>query len=211
MIDKVRKTLNDLEGINYLLTRFNKNAVSVDDLDILVRPNDFDRTITQLREKGYISSSHDQALGGRVPGAQINLTKPNRIKVDLHKDFTWRAKRYLDLDIVWSKEKFVDKFLVFINVLFEKTYIDREDYDYIWKDKDKIFFNPGFISQAQKYGWKNTFNKFKDWNPKKADLPIFLPLSIVFTSYIEKFHLISFMYYVFFRVRFLIKRKLPYD
>ncbi len=214
---KLDKTLSDLNRtaktnqFKFLVTRFNKNSPEVSDLDILVKEDGFTNVVNSLQREGYESFSHDMALGGRIPGAQINLVKEGRIKIDLHKDFTWRAKRYLDLDLVWNKTPLIDELLVFISILFEKTYIDQDDYDYIWQKKDKVFANEQFLDQAKKYGWDRTFMNFKNWQPTDTKLPLFLPFSLVHVSFLEKFHLISFMYYVFFRIRYLLTKTLPYD
>ena len=79
----MRQTLQDLRGINYLLTRYNPNTGASDDLDILVRSKDFEGSIYSLERLGYKQSSHDQALGGRIAGIQVNLNRPGRIKIDL--------------------------------------------------------------------------------------------------------------------------------
>lgn len=214
---KLNQTIKDLEiaskqgKFKYLITRYNPKQKNVDDLDVLVNEKDFEKVVGELEKLGYVASSHDHALGGRVKGAQVNLNKTNRIKIDLHKDFTWRAKRYIDLELVWSQKDLVDEFLVFINVIFEKAYIDREDYEYIWGKKNRVFENKEFEHQAKKYGWLATFIAFKSWKPNIKSLPVFLPLSLIFTSYLEKFHLISFLYFIFFRFRYLIWRILPYD
>ena len=84
-----------------------------------------------LKALGYSASSHDHALGGRVAAAQINLTKPGRIKIDLHKDFTWRRHRYLDLNLLWKKYPQINKFLIMINIIFEKSYLLKHDYLYL--------------------------------------------------------------------------------
>lgn len=213
----LNQTLKDLvtssrKGkFEYLITRYNPKQKDVSDLDILINKKDFRNAINQLRILGYETSSHDNALGGRIKGSQINLTKNDRIKIDLHKDFTWRAKRYIDLDLVWSNKDLVDEFLVFINVIFEKTYIDQDDYEYIWSKKDKVFARQEFRDQAKKHDWLRTFEAFKSWNPDVNKFPLFISPLVILISYREKFHLISFLYFIFFRVRYLIWDILPYD
>ncbi len=211
-VEKIAKT----EKFQFRITRFDeflskKTLLEVSDLDILVKNKDFDKVVSAFKKNGYISFSHDQALGGRVKGAQINLVKKDRIKIDLHKDFTWRAKKYLDLDLIWNKKELADQFLVFINIIFEKTYMDKEDSNYIWKHKEKIFSSKEFRKQAVNYKWQRTFDYFNSWQPSIDKFPVFLPLHIVLMSYLEKFNLTSFMYYIFFRSRYLLTKTLPYD
>ena len=117
-------TLEDLKNFNFVLTRFNSKFVKHDDLDVLVHSEDFEKFISTLEKYSYNRSSHDQALGGRITGMQVNLTKPGRIKIDLHQDFTWRRKQYIDIKKIWENSKLNrvdpvwDAFLIMINVIF---------------------------------------------------------------------------------------------
>ncbi len=216
----VKSTRDDLKGFPYLLTRFNKQVNIPDDLDILVQSKDFDSIVTKLVKIGYQPTSHDQALGGRIPGAQINLTKPGRIKIDLHKDFTWRQKQYIDIQKIWENSRLSsvdptwDAFLVMINVIFEKTYFTSEDFDIFFPRWFGIKNSLEFSNQASQYLWKNTFNLFKIWmehQPKNPKFPLFLPVRLVLFSYFEKFNLVSLVYYLFFRTRFIVNGQLPYE
>ena len=215
----ISSTLDDLKDFPYLLTRFNKQVDIPDDLDILVYPEDFDSVVAKLVNNGYKSTSHDHALGGRIPGAQINLTKQGRIKIDLHKDFTWRCKKYIDLQTIWknSQKNHVnpvwDAFLVMINVIFEKTYFTDDDLDIFWPHKNTIFSNQEFIQTAKKYAWEVTFHGFKSWIdklPETRSRLLFLPFKLVIFSYTEKFNFVSLLYYLFFKTRYVLNNKLPY-
>lgn len=229
-MNKTQLTLADLDKVckktnyTYILTRYwNSLGKDPDDLDIYVKKQYFSVYVKKLTELGYVSSSHDQALGGRVPGAQLNLIRKDRIKIDLHNDFTWRVDRYLDLKLIESQEqkRAVDAFLVLINIVFEKTYITDEEYELFYKNKDLIYDNDVFQSQSKKYKWDFTYYLFKRWvnNKKlyKKNIPIFIPIYIVIVSYIEaltrkkKFHVISFAYYFYFMTRYFITKQLPYD
>lgn len=229
------KEIFDKEGIDSVLTRFNfAKEIDPDDLDILVKKRFFKKTISLFEKEGYKKLSHDQALGGRISGMQMNLVKNGRIKIDLHKDFTWRKQRYFDSDIIWKSTrkvkikggevvvpaKEIDAFLVLINVIFEKTYITKDEFDIFWQAKDEVFREVVFQQQASKYGWSKTFTKFENWakGPRKGfGFPVFLPVSLVLYSYWEKFlhelriDLISLLYYFLFRIRFFLNKKLPYD
>lgn len=76
-MSRLIKTLKDIRktNIEFVLTRFDAYAKDHDDLDILVTKSQFDEFVVTLKAMGYKSLSHDQALGGRIKGAQINLTK----------------------------------------------------------------------------------------------------------------------------------------
>lgn len=204
--------MTDLTGCPYphLLTRRVPNS-PVNDLDVLVRPEDFSKVVNYFVSRGYQTSSHDQALGGRIPGAQINLTKPGQTKIDLHQDFTWRKSHHLDLDLVWAKTPHIDEFLVLINVIFEKTYLLQPEYQFL----TGFTPTPLFESQAEKHGWVKSYQHFLSWwssqQYKPYSSPVFLPVSLVLSSYIEKFEPISLLYYIFFRTRYAFTRILPYD
>lgn len=233
-MSRLFKTLSDLKILNtrnikFVLTRVNPSLLKEpDDLDILVKRDNFEQFIKILGSLGYESLSHDKALGGRVRGAQVNLIKPGRIKIDLHKDFTWRATRYLDKELVWKNlarkdiENIkidvpvddMDAFLVLINVIFEKTYFSKQDWGKVYKVMDRVFENDVYEKQAIKYGWLGSFKKFKKWWTKDAAdnvFPKFLPFGLVLSSYLEKFDVVSLSYYLFFRARYLVNKTLPYD
>lgn len=232
----IENTFKDLDkawtrnNIDWLLTRNLSDDYNADDIDILVKENDFIQAINELNRIGYISSSHDEALGGRMKGYQMNLVKKNRVKIDLHKDFTWRKSKYIDLDFIWNltqkdeiygvnflrPNKQIDAFLILINILFEKTYLhqsDKEVLKYI-----KVLRNTKFIEQSQKYGWDNSARSLSNWlNTEHINsYPKFLPFTLIIYTYFEKLifekriDLISLLYYLFFRFRFTLKGRLPY-
>lgn len=229
---KTAKTIKELKSIlagydiEFVLTRFNDEVFEdPPDLDILVKKTDFRKFVKTLEDAGYKSSSHDRALGGRVKGAQINFFKANRIKIDLHHDFTWRVSQYFDLELIWDNlhkgkvnivsvsvpNKEIDSFIVIVNLLFEKTYITKKEWQYIKKNYKRDIFK----EQAEKYGWSRSYQLFNKWwsdkNDEKHDFPVFLPTGLIIYSFLEKFNLISFLYYFFFRIRYIVNKKLPYD
>ncbi len=228
-LDEISKALFKAK-LSFVLTRFHAQLSSgkVDDLDILVHKNEFLEVIAALQSVGYISFSHDQALGGRLKGYQVNLEKRSRVKIDLHKDFTWRKTYYFDIDLVWSNllqkkseglsyqvpTPEVDVFIIITNLIFEKTYLSKDDLNYVSRYLKKVINNKPIASQINKYGWKSTFSMFCKWLINIKDVsnyPIFIPLPIIFYSYLEKFDLISFLYFIFFRTRYLINKRLPYE
>jgi hypothetical protein len=237
-MNKLISTLKELQqaanvcNADFVLTRYIEGK-SPDDLDILVQTVDFDKFVASLENLGYKSASHDGALGGRIKGAQLNLLKDARIKIDLHKDFTWRAAKYMDINLVWRNlekisisntqynmpKKEYDAFLVLINILFEKTYINKAEILYINNNIDKINSNPIFFSQSEKYNWASSYLKMGSWLRKQEvkESIVFLPVELVIWSYLERlfkggtFNLKSFAYYIFFRLRYSLKKTLPYE
>lgn len=237
MKEAFHKTLEELDGcltknnIEWLLTRLLSDEKKISDLDILVRKTDFQTAIKVLEKAGYKKFSHDHALGGRKKGYQINLVKKDRIKIDLHKDFTWRKSKYIDTSLVWrSKQQSkagkvvfhkpsykVDAFLVYINILFEKTYISNKD-EKIFEYRE-VLCNEKFNAQARKYNWGKSLTYLRNWLEKKEKFrsPEFLPFWLICFSYWEKLKreksidIVSFLYYLFFRVRYCVNSRLPYE
>lgn len=233
-ISEISNIFNDNE-IQFVLIGFDKNNTNkLNDLDILVRSNFFQKSIQVLEANGYKSSSHDQALGGRTKNMQMNLTKLERINIDLHQDFTWRSSKYFDLDLIWKNliiekienvnfhtpEKVIDVFLVIVKIIFEKTYFKKEEYFFIKGIINEISSRIELQVNSSRFGWEKSFNYFIEWfmlldTPRKW--PIFLPISLVINSYVEKFqkdkkiNFVSLVYYFFFRVRFVLNKVLPYD
>jgi hypothetical protein len=220
---------------SWAMVRFDpKGKKAPADIDLLVSSKDYQNFKEACKEFGYTTTSHDEALGGRIKGMQINLVKPGRIKIDLHQNFTWRKYYYFDLDLVWNNlvtrkiesvniltpQTSVDTFIVLVNLIFEKTYINKEDFNYLLRSKDSLFSNLDFDNQAKKYHWHKTFSLFKLWfsniNSQSA-FPVFIPMRIVLYSYWEKLlgdhtlDVTSLLYYFFFWTRFLLNGKLPYE
>lgn len=236
----IAETLQDLKlgldsrGIEFLLTRYDENAIeTVDDIDILVSQKDFTKVIEIMKSRDYEISSHDYALGGRLPGVQVNLTKEGRIKIDLHWDFTWRRSRYMDLEFIWQQSETrkiagvqvqtpkleSDLFLILTNIIFEKTYSTKTDWIFLNKRWKTVVERAGVQQQVEKYGWSKSFTKFKKSFMainSNSQFPVFIPLQIVLYSFYEKFKkekkidIVSFLYYVFFRTRFALEGVLPY-
>ena len=72
------------------------------DVDVLVRPSDFQKAVAVLQEQGATITSHDTSLGGRRRGAQVNVRKNGLLTIDLHQDFTWQHRSYMDEEYVWK-------------------------------------------------------------------------------------------------------------
>jgi len=236
-----KNTLTDISDacseykIRFAITRFDSFKKSLpSDIDLLITGTDFLKTINVFNKEGYKSFSHDQALGGRIKGMQINLVKPRRIKIDLHQAFTWRKSKYFDLKLIWDNlqptkiegininlpKTDIDAFIVLVNIIFEKTYLNENEFSYIKRMSKDIFDNQIFGDQALRFGWGNSFEKFKSWFKKsqnRKDYPVFLPFNLIIYSYWEKFifdfkiDVISLLYYLFFRLRFLLNKQLPYE
>jgi hypothetical protein len=232
-MNELKNTLKDLKTLKvpWLLTRYVAGK-KPDDVDILVKSEHFEEVKKSLAQIGYKISSHDQALGGRLPGMQVNIQKKGRIKIDLHRNFTWRKTTYLPLDLVWNKktsiingisvnvpEPSVDMFIVLVNILFEKTYINQTEFENIESQIEKIKEDK-FKKISEKFGWPYTFKYLLSWLDSvesKIKTVVFIPIWLVIFSYFEKLlhdrkiDLKSFAYYLFFRIRYSFTHILPYE
>ncbi|MAF36423.1 hypothetical protein CL622_04895 [archaeon] len=225
-LNKVFSILKQL----YVLTRYNSEKKSLPmDLDVLASVKYFKDAQNLLETKGYKAYSHDTSLGGRIKCSQVNLVKDGRIKIDLHQDFTWRKTRYLDLGLIWSNleeqtlagvkiktpKSELDTFIIIINIIFEKTYLTKDDFNYIKTYVSNVLSDPIFEKESEKYGWRNTLKKFRTWWEAKGksstSFPKFLPLSLILYSYLEKFDVVALAYYFFFRIRYSFNKTLPYE
>jgi len=239
-MSRLKTTIGDLEfcknksRINYIITRL-ESFQNVDDIDVLVKSYEYEIFISALKSIGYTEYSHDRSLGGRIKGLQKNLVKKGRVKIDLHQDFSWRRDRHINSNLIWSNvdkknifgcviyvpSEEYDAFLVLINVIFEKTYLTQGELNKIWPNLDKIRRSTVLNEQARIYGWNFTLEKFLEWaNTKNTSVkvfPVFIPITLVLLSYLEKvvkkrtFHPISFLYYFYFRTRYFIYQRLPFD
>lgn len=178
-IDRLRETIKLTDKvlgvkIKYLITRTYKYIPYVTfDIDLFINSEDFNKTIALFKEDGCQISSHDGSLGGRIPGKQKNIKKDNLLTIDLHRDFTWQKRRFLDIELLFSETRKrdisgvkctipsaeVEFLLCMSDITHERFNITL--LDIIWieglskeiKDWNLIF------NQVSKYGWRIVFNE----------------------------------------------------
>jgi hypothetical protein len=220
-------------NIEWILTRFVvRDEQMADDLDVLIHSRDFEKAKDAFRRNGFSLLSHDAALGGRLAGYQINVVKRGFVKIDLHKDFTWRRTKYFSDSFFWEGkiEKDINHtkvfvpgdaenaFLVSTNVIFEKTYFSKHEYEFVMKNHE-LMCSDRIVDQARRHGWAKTYVGFCKWiGPKKSpSFPLFLPWGLVAVSFWEKtihdrqIDIVNLMYTLFFRVRYTLTKQLPYE
>ncbi|MDO8638510.1 MAG: nucleotidyltransferase family protein [Candidatus Daviesbacteria bacterium] len=90
-----------LKDFSFLVTRTFKYIPYVTfDVDVYIPKSEFKKVIKVFKDNGCNVGSHDNSLGGRIPGSQINIFKKGLLTIDLHNDFTWQKRKFLDLDFV---------------------------------------------------------------------------------------------------------------
>lgn len=107
---KLTNTLKEIETIlskdEYVVTRTYKYIDYVTfDVDVFVEGKKFKEVINKFGAKGFTIESHDSSLGGRLPSMQVNIKKEGLLTIDLHQDFTWQKRQFLDQALVMKKSK----------------------------------------------------------------------------------------------------------
>jgi hypothetical protein len=111
-LEKLKKTLifcNQVLGdeFNWLVTRTFKYSPYVTfDVDVFIPENEFRKAVDKLKKNGCQIKSHDNSLGGRFSGAQVNVIKDGLLTIDLHNDFTWQKRKFLDPKFVIVNSRF---------------------------------------------------------------------------------------------------------
>lgn len=109
-LNRLCDTLLVLEEIlpkeDYLVVRTYKyiDYVTVD-VDVFVPKEKFVDAMHKFKVAGFSVESHDSSYGGRLPGQQVNIRKAEYLTIDLHQDFTWQKRQYLDMGLMFGKSR----------------------------------------------------------------------------------------------------------
>lgn len=166
---KLRNTLlfikKEFKDISYLVVKTNRiRSYITYDVDVLVSEKNFIEINSRLK---LIARKHFQGETRK----QINISKDNLLKIDLHQGFYWQGSEYLDLQELWSQTQEViisgtkvqtpsREMEVLINLahfLTERRYLTLLEF---WYFKDEFIKGLDLIfmySQAKKYNWKKGY------------------------------------------------------
>lgn len=177
-LEKLRRTLLFIEQIlekevRYLIVKTYKFFPYITyDVDVYVDKNTFQKTITLFVNNGATATPHDGSLGGRIEGAQINIHKPNLLQIDLHCDFTWQKRKYLDLSLLNNSVKRtvagvevqtpipeVEILLCFAETSHEKFFITLADLILVKNLSKEVKSWNIIYDQVRNFGWYVTFSK----------------------------------------------------
>src|SRR3989344_1779776 len=177
-IKKLGSTLAEIKitlgAKEYLVTRTYKYIDYVTfDVDLFVGNQHFNRVVDKFEARGFSIESHDNSLGGRLPGMQVNIKKAGLLTIDLHQDFTWQKRQFLEPKSVMRNPK--ERKIAGISVLTPSPEVElllciadiaHERFsitllDLIWlKGLSKEIRDWNFVfNQAKKYKWLNVFKK----------------------------------------------------
>lgn len=177
-LEKLSKTLDEIKNIlgdgKYLITRTYKYIDYVTfDVDLFIEDSDFKNVIKKFKARGFKIESHDSSLGGRIPGMQMNIKREGLLTIDLHQDFTWQKRRFLDSkqimkhpikrsiagQTVLTPSPEIELLLCIADIAHERFNITL--LDLIWLEGlSKEIANWEFVfDQVKKYKWSSVFKK----------------------------------------------------
>lgn len=162
------------DNIPALVVRTAQNVAYVTfDVDLLVRPADFHKGIALLQKRGGVVSSHDQSLGGRRPWAQVNVRFDGLLNIDLHQDFTWQRRSYLDEEYVWHSPKAVEihgvsvqtpraeaaLLIMLAHLACESFYMTLNDLFQLRPLLPALQDRSGMEAQIKRHGWTQAYRR----------------------------------------------------
>jgi len=157
------------EGIRYLIVKTHKTIPYVTyDLDILVTPSTYLRTIEAIEKYGRLEKHP-----GKQWRKQRNFFAPGLLRVDVHKGFSWLGCDYLDVDLPWRNTRKVtiagvsceipgpeaELLLDMAHILFERRYITLLDLICMRETYQESLDWAALLKQPLKYGWSKSFYK----------------------------------------------------
>lgn len=160
-ISKLEKTLNFIAEVldnelPYLIVRTFKFLPFVTyDVDVFVPPDFFDAAVDRFKRHGADIESHDNALGGRLPRRQVNVLMNNLLTIDLHQNFTWQKRLFLNVDQI----EYLKVPRIIGNV---KVNTPRPEVEFILCVSD-ISHERFFVTLADLFFIKNLAEEIEDW------------------------------------------------
>lgn len=177
-IDKLNKTLAEIKEVltdkEYVVTRTYKYIEYVTfDVDVFVDGSNFKNVIRKFKNKGFRIESHDSSLGGRLPGMQVNVKKEGLLTIDLHQDFTWQKRRFLDSkqvmkhsikrsiagQTVFTPSPEIELLLCIADIAHERFNITLLDLIWLEGLSKEITEWELVFEQIKEYKWENIFKK----------------------------------------------------
>lgn len=236
-INKLKKTLVFINKIfkknklKFLVVKTYKFISYVTfDVDLLVKPKDFEKTKQVLRKNGCKIEKHP----GKQTFKQANCRKKGFLNIDLHTGFSWQGVTYLDDKLLWKNPQKVRMQGVLTNipnatvefllnaahVLSERRFITILDYLFFVQSLKKTNLKL-MLSQTKKHYWDTSFKRLLriikqlSYNSK---FPYFLPTSFVINIFWERFRKtgyfpkFDFAYYFFTMLRYYLsgKKRMPF-
>jgi len=207
------------------------------DVDILVSNSDFRKIVARFKELNTSNDSLEQKF--MVKGkADINV--PDGFPIDLHSYIGWRNVVFIPAEDILNKNFLVkrenglyfanEKINIIIFILahvFEKGFITLNELKFLKINFDELFMKTNFPHLYTFLSYYILWIKKSLREKQGYSYPLFVPISIIFKCYFKLlFHSegkhgnvlwklkafvrdISFI--IFWRIRYVIKNKLPFE
>lgn len=217
---------NQIDFLLYKTHRFIDGVVD-GDIDLIVKPEDFDKFLEVFAKQGF-DCIEDEPRKGKC-------TKPGFLVIEPHIGVSWRGQQYLDQEFLWQdtveisyqfqNQKFAVKNVsyqleavaIFYNVFFEPNYLDLRSLLNLKLFQTKTDFKKLPIQAPIK---KYIISLVQDSSLKKSFFPIFAPVFLFLSQWSKAFfvdkkvslkiYILHIIFYFYWRLRYSLIQVLPY-
>jgi thymidylate kinase len=207
------------------------------DVDILVSKSDFGKIIVKLKE---LNTSKIVLIQKFAEKGKVDIHVQDGFTIDLHSYIGWRNVVFIPSEDVINKNLLVKKrndiyfagekinsIIISLTHVFEKGFVTLDEYNYLRNHFDETFMQTNFphlrILLSDYISWITKTLREK----RNRSYPLFIPMPIIIKCYLELLFYsknghsnvfwklkafvrdISFM--IFWRIRYVLKSKLPFE
>ena len=200
-LEFVNSTLS-AASIPYLCVKTDRSPSYVTfDVDILVKPEDFEKTLNTMREAGGQTRMF-------VPKDEADVDLPGLLRIDLHRGFYCRKSEYISTDMMWEKpgkgkiqgvicpvpSPTAELALMVAHSIHERFHVPLLELLFLKKMSPRVDWRI-MLEQADRFGWGKAARRyiaiinelgaiaFNDRKPlipiSSPDIPAFKPRSTV--------------------------------
>ena len=212
---------NELGKDLLVIKLHNPYPLTFDDVDLLVRREDFRDIVHALETRGMHDVSKQIKLASikhlQHRKQEISMWKKGFLEIELYSDFSWSRLDSLDVSFCWQNARKVNIFgiecsvpspeadiLILINhAIFKEGKVTLRDFLYINSVLNHKIDIKTLLMEAKKFGWERSFltliSKLREWykSPdkilsKKLCFPYMLPLNMICCSILKLLRTASF-------------------
>ena len=235
---QLKKTLTFLKEISqqysipFLVIKTHRTLPFITlDVDILVKPNDFNNFKKLIKLPGYKEKSNN-------PNIQPHIKLPDMLTIDLHRDISWGYCPYIDQDLVWEKPQKVkiegieclipsievETIIMIIHTFRERFQLTLLEFLFLKHNHKRINWSL-IVEQSRKYGWQKSLIQFilitntinEKLYPQEKELLVKLeetqgtPSKYKFKSCLSMPHIYSLPFILSIFFRWTIKNRRPFS
>ena len=238
-IQALKNLFTDIKIRDYALIKtFDEFGWIGNDIDVLISPLDFKKI---LGNKDAVNKTFvEEVRHNRWDIGKMDIFIKNGLKLDIHSYIGWRnvvflnymqilkenfiqKKRMFDEDCVIVKDE-INSVIIAITHVFEKGFMTLDEYLFLRKYFNKRFLENSFPKLSE------LIDEYVSWlvkllNRPPRDFPVFIPISVLFRSYLKllvRWYPSSRIYklkafvrdltmMIFWRIRYCMKNKLPFE